>query len=303
MIASELLSPDEIRYFSKRNNWAAAWVVVSTWGMIACIFAAAAIWTNPVTVFFAIVLLGGQQLGLAVLMHDCGHGSMFTSWKVNRVVAQWLGAGFIFNDAKRYRIRHAKHHRLGGTKDDPDLQNYVSYAVLRRSFVRKVLRDITGVTGVKIFYLTAKNFGWRSIWKWAVANGVMFGVLYACGHGMLYLLWPAAWLTSHMLFIRLRNAAEHAAVPDLFDPDPRKHTRTTYARWWERLTVAPNHVNFHLEHHILANVPNYRLKEFHFYMKEKGLLEGADLCHGYWNVIRQLVLPVGIDSGRSTAAA
>ena len=299
MIASDFLNPEEIRRFSQRNNWAAAWVVISTWGMILGIFSVVALWTNPLTILLAIVLFGGQQLGLAVLTHDCGHGSMFTRWSVNRFVAQWLAAAFIFSDAKAYRIRHARHHRLGGTKDDPDLQNYVNYAVLRRSFLRKISRDLTGRTGIKIFMASAKGYGPRAMLTWAIAHGAMFGVLYLSGHGMLYLLWPAAWLTTHMLFIRLRNAAEHAAVPDLFDPDPRKHTRTTYARWWEKLTVAPNHVNFHLEHHILANIPCYRLEEFHYYMKDRGRLEGADLCDGYWAVIGQLVLPASSDTDPS----
>ena len=92
-----------------------------------------------------------------------------------------------------------------------------------------------------------------------------------------------------MLYSRIRNAAEHGAVMDLFDPDPRKHTRTTYARWWERMTVAPNRVNYHLEHHILSSVPCYRLKEFHEFLRAKGVLSEANICHGYGEVMRQLI--------------
>ncbi len=303
MLPSELLSKDEIQRFSVRNNWSALRIVLGNWIMIAGIFAIVALWTNPLTMLLAIVLLGGRQLGLAVIMHDCGHGSMFTRWQWNRFAAQWLAAAFIFGDAKSYRIKHARHHRLGGTKEDPDLQNYVNYAVVRRSFLRKIARDLTGVTGIKIFYLSARGLGPRCVLNWALANSAMFGVLYLTGNGILYLLWPAAWMTSHMLVIRIRQAAEHAAVQDLFDPDPRKHTRTTYARWWERLIFAPNYVNYHLEHHILSCVPCYRLKEFHNYLKENGHLEGAELCNGYWSVIKKLVLPPGVEKGTTPAAA
>ena len=29
------------------------------------------------------------------------------------------------------------------------------------------------------------------------------------------------------------------------------NTRTTRVRWWERFLLAPNFVNYHLEHHLL----------------------------------------------------
>lgn len=301
MFASELISKDDIHRFSKRNDWAALRVVGGNWLLIVAVFATAAVWTNPFTIALAIILLGGRQLSLAVIMHDCGHGSMFTNWKVNRFVAQWLGAAFIFADAKAYRTKHHQHHKLGGTKDDPDLQNYVNYAVPRDSFFRKIRRDLTGVTGVKTLRLSAKAFGPTSWASWALANAAMFGVLYLTGNGWLYLMWPAAYFTSYMLVVRIRLAAEHASVPDLLNPDPRKHTRTTYARWWERLIFAPCNVNYHLEHHILPSVPCYRLPAFHRYLKEQGHLDDAELCVGYWNVVKKLVLPKG--AGKAPAAA
>lgn len=301
MIAKELLSKEEMQRFSERSNGPALRMVVGSWLMIAAIFAGVALWTNPFTILLAIVLFGGRQLSLAVIMHDCGHGSMFTRWKWNQFAAHWLAAAFIFSDAKSYRIKHKKHHRLGGTKDDPDLQNYVNYAVARKSFLRKITRDLTGITGIKTLYRSARAFGPRCVSTWILANAAMFGVLYATGNGILYLLWPAAWMTSHMLIVRIRNAAEHAAVPDHFDPDPRKHTRTTYARWWERLIFAPNNVNYHLEHHILPSVPSYRLPEFHDHLKAKGHLDNAELCHGYWNVIKKLVLPPGVEKDTTAA--
>jgi fatty acid desaturase len=300
MKSTDLLSREEIRRFSKKNNARAAWILVFNWAFIALIFAVVARWTNPLTIIAALILFGGRQLSLAVITHECGHGSMFTRWNWNKFTGQWLSAAFVFSNAKAYRIGHTRHHRCGGTDKDPDLQNYVNYAVTRQSFRRKLLRDITGRTGVKILAFNMKKFGKESAVSWITAHTLMWGLLYLSGHGWLYLLWPGAWMTSHMFIIRLRNAAEHAAVPDLFDPDPRLHTRTTLPRWWERIIIAPNHVNYHIEHHILPSVPCYRLREFHLYLKDKGLLDNAELCDGYWAVIKQLILP---EPGKDTQAA
>src|SRR5690606_7335754 len=69
--------------------------------------------------------------------------------------------------------------------------------------------------------------------------------------GTSYLLFWLAWLTFYMVFSRIRNAAEHGATINPNDLNPLLNTRTTIARPWERLTVAPNNVNYHLEHHLL----------------------------------------------------
>lgn len=286
---SDVMTPQEIRDFSKKSNASAFRVVAFNWLSVIAIFAVVAAWTNPLTIVLAIVLLGGRQLGLSVIVHECGHNNLFEKWSTNRFVGEWLAAAFVFSDAKRYRVGHTKHHRLGGTEDDPDLANYVNYAVPKASFRRKVLRDLTGRTGVKTLLLASRAYGRKSVGIWVAANALMWAILFATGHGWLYLLWPVSWLTSFMLYSRVRNAAEHGSVPDLFDPDPRKHTRTTYARWWERMTVAPNRVNYHLEHHILPSVPCYRLRAFHDFLLNKGVLVEANLCNGYGEVLKQLI--------------
>jgi hypothetical protein len=74
--------------------------------------------------------------------------------------------------------------------------------------------------------------------------------------------------------MRIRSIAEHAMIPD--PADEMKNTRTTVARWWERLLIAPNCVNFHLEHHLLPTVPHYNLRRMHRMLRERGAL--ADAC-------------------------
>jgi fatty acid desaturase len=100
----------------------------------------------------------------------------------------------------------------------------------------------------------------------------------------LYLLWPAAWLTSYSLVMRLRSIAEHAMVPE--PSHPLRNTRTTLASLWERLLIAPNRVNYHLEHHLLMTVPHYRLPALHELLRERGALDGACVERGYANVLR-----------------
>ena len=84
---------------------------------------------------------------------------------------------------------------------------------------------------------------------------------------------------------RIRSIAEHALTPDA--NDALNNTRTTVARWWERLLIAPNRVNYHLEHHLIMTVPHYKLPRFHRMLRERGVLKDACVAYGYLGVLKK----------------
>lgn len=295
---TEWMTADELARFTTRSNWRAGRMVAFNWLMVGLIFAFVASWTNPLSVLIALALLGGRQLAFAALMHDCGHRVCFANPLANTIVGQWLCAYPILSDMERYAKGHRAHHRLAGTRKDPDLPNYMNYPVSWTSFRRKMWRDLTGQTGWKALKatwrrgkteLTKAPWNGNALLGHAIVNGAMFGVLYATGNGWLYLLWPAAFLTTYMLIARLRQVAEHGVVPDLYDLDPRKNTRTTLVHWWERPFVAPFNLNYHLEHHLHAGIPCYHLKDFHHFLKARGFYDETYFPRGYRALFAQTV--------------
>ena len=290
MTVTDVLTREEIAALHRKSDLRGLWSIAVNWGLIAAALALVAWRPHPLTVIPALVLLGNRQLGLAVLMHDCGHRALFRTRALNRWVGSWLCAAPVVSDLDAYMKKHAKHHVSAGSEDDPDLDNYRPYAVSKASFRRKILRDLTGRTGLRTLVSIWRGGGARLFVRPLIANGVLFGVLWALGRPWLWLLWLGAWLTTNMLFARIRQAAEHAVVPDLFDPDPRKHTRTTLPRLWERLTLAPNHVNFHLEHHLLPTVPPYRLPAMHRILRDRGFYGEAEIVDGYRTVLAKLTV-------------
>jgi fatty acid desaturase len=273
--------------------------VFGNWLAIALIFAVAAAWPNPVTLVLAIVLLAGRQLGLSVLMHECGHHTLFRTSKLNDVIGQWLCALPVMNDQPSYARGHLEHHRKAGTHEDPDLPNYQAYPVSRESFRRKMTRDLTGQTGFKLMtYIFRGASGAISreqrdsakpFLQQLAMQLLLFLVLYAFGIGWTWLLWAMAYLTVFMFIIRVRQVAEHAAVPDLFDPDPRRNTRTVDAPWWQRLVFAPNGVNYHMEHHFMASVPCYRLRALREHLRLQHALDDVPVFRGYGQVLQHAV--------------
>jgi fatty acid desaturase len=64
-----------------------------------------------------------------------------------------------------------------------------------------------------------------------------------------------------------------------------RNTRTTRAHVLARLTVAPHHVNYYLEHHLLPTVPHYRLPRLHALLRERGAYEDAAFAASYRQVL------------------
>jgi fatty acid desaturase len=301
MRIQDYLDRSEIQALTRRSDGAGLWMLAVTWGLVAAIFAVAARWPHPLVMLLAVLLLGGRQLGLAVMMHEAGHRSLFRSDSLNRICGQWLAAYPVLGDCEAYASSHREHHRLAGTAEDPDLPNYRSYPVGKASFRRKLWRDLSGQTGLRLLAGTLRGAGNRlmmrdgergsAVGRGLLVNALLLAVLTAAGAPWLYLLWVAAYLTSYPLVARIRQVAEHGAVRDLYDPDPRLNTRTTIASWYERLLLCPNHVNYHLEHHLLAAVPAHRLGAMHRLLKERGFYDDYPdaIVHGYLNVIRHAV--------------
>jgi len=309
------LKPAELKPYTQRSNLIATWLVFFNWALIIAAFTLTALWPTPLVIIISLVLLANRQLGLAILMHECAHYSLFKSRELNRWVGTLLCAAPVIADLNGYRKYHMQHHIDAGTTADPDYPNYKNYPVTKSSMGRKIARDFTGITGLKTLYATLlmnagllnydmsyqshsaeKKIGFQQGLTNLIKNLalpvtmhlLMWFTLYWLGHGWLYGLWWVSYFTVYMFILRIRNAAEHGAVPDLLDKDPLLHARTTYASWWERLTFSPNYVNYHMEHHLRPSVPCYRLPSFHAYLQQRGLLNHIDVAPGYLHVMRQL---------------
>jgi len=298
--SSALMTAEEKLSLLCRSDTKAIALVAGTWGLVFALLLLAGYYPSPLTIFMVFLLLPGRQLSLAVLMHEAGHDTLFSSQRLNRWVGQWLCALPTLGNLPTYAAGHLEHHRLAGTRRDPDLPNYQTYPITRESFRRKVWRDLTGQTGIKLLLSLAKGgagnmeqpgvSGRFLLVKQVFVQTVIFGLLFLAGIGWTWLLWFATFMTTYMLVIRLRQIAEHAAVPDLFDPDPRLNTRTVTAPLWQRFLIAPSFVNFHLEHHLIPGVPCYNLPAFRALLEARGFFLNTPTCTSYHRLLRSVII-------------
>ncbi|PRQ04842.1 fatty acid desaturase family protein [Enhygromyxa salina] len=317
---TDFLTAAEIRELTERSDARGFMAVATSWGMIAASFALVGLHPRWWTIVIALIVIGGRQLGLSILMHDAAHRSLFRTRRLNLVIGQWLCAAPGWTSLARYRAHHLRHHAHTNEPDDPDLALVAPFPISRASLARKFARDLSGLTGLKrVVALLAMDFGvleytasvtitridqrGRSVVDVARCGLRNFGpvlltnvalglLLRAAGHGELYMLWVGAYLTSFSLFLRIRAMAEHACTqpPAESGPAPRAtvffNTRTTQANLIARLTVAPHAVNYHLEHHLLPTVPLYSVSRMHRLLRERGALAGCHVSSSYRAMLR-----------------
>jgi fatty acid desaturase len=309
----DYLSKEDLAELRTSNDMRAAWMFVFNWLVIAgcfAVFASSLHWTFTIVALF---VLGGRQLGLGILLHECSHQAFFSSVRLNRLVGHWFAGMPMLIPFDFYRPYHLKHHAKTGTKEDPDLPHIEQYPVSKASFLRKVVRDFTGLSGIKMLYgmlffvlpgrqgstvslgtneedgaynqSALKNYS-----QVALFHGAAFALFYALGQPLLYACWWVAFIFFYPFIVRLRQIAEHGAMPSFASDDVRDTTRTTIARWWERALFAPNFVNYHCEHHFLPTVPSYNLPKMHRLLRDRGFYQGKGAAlvseGGYFEIAR-----------------
>lgn len=145
----DIFTADEWAALTRVSPWRGLWLVAHAWGSIAIIIAIA-LWVGHWIAFVpAIFLIGGRQLGLAILMHDAAHGLLHPHRATNNFVGQWLAGAAVGSELAAYRTYHLAHHRYTQQAEDPDLALSAPFPTSRASLWRKVFRDLSGQTFAK----------------------------------------------------------------------------------------------------------------------------------------------------------
>ena len=286
---------------SGRSQWKGLALLAHAWAVIALTMALAWVspwWLKPITIPLAIMIIGGRQLGVAILMHDAAHAALHPNLKVNDWVGNHLTTGGLID----YRNYHLQHHKYAQQVEDPDLVLSAPFPITRLSLRRKIFRDLTGQTYWKqrwsgLFKRITHRKPNEPLWpilKEAIyarrrfLTGMVVTLAVTAPLGGWW-IWPVLWLVPQATWLpmisRLRNIAEHACVGK-DEPDPLRHARTTNANWLERAVIAPYYVNYHCEHHMFMHVPCYNLPRAHRLLKAKGVLSDMLTAPGYLSMLK-----------------
>jgi fatty acid desaturase len=294
------LPREVVQRLTRRSAWRATLAVVHDFAVIAAAIGLALyFWPNPLAMLISVVLVGTRQHALFVIAHDAAHYLLYERRWLNDAVGRFCATVQGLSMCT-YRVIHRLHHNNLYGELDPDTALHGGYPRGRAYLVKKLLKDLSGMTAWKTYAYflggapalnTSTNVALRPLddtsgklraearrdRNTVIAVHLALLVFFAwSGYLVQYLvLWILPLVTVVQAILRLRAIAEHGATTDF--SSPLTAARTNVAPAWLEWLIFPHQVNYHVEHHLYASVPHYNLPALHAEMVRRGLLDGAEV--------------------------
>ena len=296
----QALPREIVQQLTRRSAWRASAAVLHDFAVSAlAIFLALYLWPNPLVLLICIVVIGTRQHALFVIAHDAAHYLLYDNRRLNdlvgRACAMLQGLSMC-----TYRVIHRLHHNNLYGELDPDTALHGGYPRGKAYLVKKLLKDLSGFTAWKTYAYflggapalnTSTNVAVRPLDDTSsrlreearrdrnlviVFHLVVLALFAWSGYLVQYLvLWILPLVTVVQAILRLRAIAEHGATTDF--SSPLTAARTNLGPAWLRWALFPHNVGYHIEHHLYASVPQHNLPALHAEMKQRGILQGAEV--------------------------
>jgi fatty acid desaturase len=296
----QALPKELVQKLTRRDAWRATLAILHDVAVLAMAIAAGLwFWPDPLVVLAAIIVIGTRQHALFVVAHESAHYLLYDNRRLNdlagRACAMLQGLSMC-----TYRVIHRLHHNNLYGELDPDTALHGGYPRGKAYLVKRLLKDLSGLTAWKTYAYflggapalnTSTNVALRPLddtseklrkearsdRNLVIAFHVVLLALFAwSGYLVQYLvLWILPLVTVVQAILRLRAVAEHGATTDF--SSPLTAARTNLGPAWLRWALFPHNVNYHVEHHLYASVPQYNLPALHAEMESRGILRGAEV--------------------------
>lgn len=298
---------ETVRALSHVNPWRSTAIIAFNWGVI--FFSAWAAYTVGTwwAYVIAIPIIATRQQALGVLIHDGAHFLLYRNHTLNDLVSDALLAFPLSLSTTLYRRTHFLHHRFTNTQEDPDLvfqdhePDWWEWPKTRWGCFVLQVKALFGINSrgtvkqfiqwnpwAHMFTPISPAFPLRARVLLVVTTAVFYSVIlhyHLIVPALLLYVLPSVTLVN--FFNHWRSVAEHIATQNTHELNA---TRTVIPSLWERLTIAPHGVNYHLEHHLYPSVPGPNLAKLHQkLMEDEEFREKAIITQTYAGLLRELM--------------
>jgi fatty acid desaturase len=178
-----------------------------------------------------------------------------------------LAAAPILADLTGYRRSHLRHHRLFGTREDPDRVRHVDLLLDnldRTSLGAFVIGMMLRMPAYWVSWYTSGGLNLRTVLRlfgWLISIGLI--VQLASGSTALVMFTTGSWLISLMFVLPIIRFVGEAAEHLYTEGDTVFDTTISNIGWVHRLLIHPHGDGFHTVHHLWPTIPHFAVGHIH----------------------------------------
>jgi fatty acid desaturase len=290
------------------------WSAALTWSTIAGAIVIAESLHQWLATALALIVISTRQIALGFLLHEQAHHLGFRSRYGDLLCNLLVGYPLLLVTTEGYAQVHLSHHRYYFSDKDPDHHRKSgdewAQPMAFRHFMLRCLLDLVGLNLLR--FVTGKKLAGREApfqRKWAapawlrpayfLVAAVVFTVTGTWLQFLLY--WVLPLITISQALLRFGALCEHRY--NLPGSDVEVSTPLIVVPWWQRLLLPSLNFHFHVYHHYYPGVAFNSLPAVHRIFAREGLVNEANLFHGYIDYLRRGILDTPPDLNRGDARA
>jgi len=269
--------------------------IATIWATVAAAILIA-VWSHTMLVTVAaIVIIGGQQNALGLMMHEQAHYSGLKS-RWGDMITNWLVCyPLLFVNIGGYARIHLAHHRFFFSDKDPDIARKSgadwAFPMSRRRLAWLFARNLLGVNIIetiigknrKYELPLVKRLGPTPAWTHALFLIALATVLtLAHGWSLFLLYWLLPLVTVLQACVLLGAICEHVYTRAA---SLESSTAIIIPTWWERLIFPDCNFFYHIYHHYYPGVAFRSLPEVHEIYVREGLVREARVFRGIYRYL------------------
>lgn len=244
----------------------------------------------------SIILIASRMNILALLVHEQAHFLGFCGKWADLFTNMIAAYPLLVLTVGDYAKVHLAHHKFYFSEEDPDLKRKSgpdwTFPMTSWNLAKLLLSDMTGLSIVQLIRGKRANTEVfnrpHTIPKWARPAYLlgMLGLITFLGvWGLFLVYWIVPLLFVFPMIVRLGAITEHVYVPggNVAETSP-----LVILQWYEKLLLPNLNFAMHPYHHWHPGVAWCHLPDLHQIYIHEGLVNEANVFHGYAHYLRHI---------------
>jgi fatty acid desaturase len=217
----------------------------------------------PANLFLLWPLCARAQRGFENLTHEASHVNFCRkSKKLNDLIANWFCANWVLISVEMFRKPHLRHHKHFGSEADPDRVRFgrLNLDTMPRRSPLKLVQYLLRVLPTYVLdYWRQFSDKKGQLLRSMIAHILLMMIVSYTIYGKFWLLWVAYFWIPFVFYLPVHRFFAEAEEHRYVNADTEFGSTFSNIGWFQRWILHPHGDAFHLLHHMLPQVPHWKV--------------------------------------------